>query len=249
MPRKRIPSRARCATYVGAAGWSIPARYKDDLPGSGSHLERYAQRLNAVEINSSFHRHHRAQTYARWAASVPAHFRFSVKVPRALTHEGELIARPDVLDQFIEEIHGLGSKLAVLLVQLPPKLEFNVTSAKRFFNAIHRRIDVCLACEPRHPSWGSDRAESLLIDLAISRVAADPPLWPGADVPGGCDEFAYFRWHGQPRKYYSDYGEECLATLERQMAQSHATQTWAIFDNTAHGFALNNALAVADAVT
>lgn len=258
MPSKRSASsrvkskhRSRATkptTYVGAAGWSIPSRYQDDLPGSGSHLERYAQRLNAVEINSSFHRHHRVQTYARWAASVPAHFRFSVKVPRALTHEGELTANPEVLDPFIEEIQGLDAKLALLLVQLPPKLEFDIASTRRFFNAIHRRIDVRLVCEPRHPSWGSQRADKLLADLEVPRVAADPPLWAGANEPGGCEKLAYFRWHGQPRKYYSDYGKECLATLERQMTQSPASQTWAIFDNTAHGFALSNALAVADAV-
>ena len=31
------------------------------LPPGGSHLERYARRLNAVEINSSFYRPHQSQ--------------------------------------------------------------------------------------------------------------------------------------------------------------------------------------------
>jgi uncharacterized protein YecE (DUF72 family) len=257
MPSKpslsKAPARAKppahCTTYVGVAGWSIPSRYQDELPGHGSHLERYAQRLRAVEINSSFHRHHRPQTYARWAASVPETFRFAVKTPRTLTHEGELSADPEVLDRFVEEVRGLGAKLAVLLVQLPPKLEFQRSSAARFFAQIHKRIDVRIACEPRHPSWGSQPATALLIDHAAVRVAADPPPWPGANEPGGDSAWSYFRWHGQPRKYYSDYGKECLATLERQLATARASEAWAIFDNTAHGFALGNALAVADAVT
>lgn len=235
-------------TYVGVAGWSIPSRYKDRFPGAGSHLERYAQRLGSVEINSSFYRHHRAQTYARWSASVPAHFRFSVKVPKALTHEGELVAEPAVLDRFVEEVSALGPKLAVLLVQLPPQLEFEQAVATRFFEEIRRRIDVRVVCEPRHPSWSSQRASSLFVDHGISRVAADPPLWPGADAPAGDSTLVYFRWHGQPRKYYSDYGKACLATLERHLADARASQAWAIFDNTAHGFALENALAVADAL-
>ncbi len=184
---------------------------------------------------------------------MPEHFRFSVKVPRALTHEGELTAEPAVLDQFIDEIAGLGPKLAVLLVQLPPKLECNVTSAQRFFKELHRRVDgrvhVRIACEPRHPSWGSETADRLLADLGVSRVAADPPLWPGANEPGGDATFVYFRWHGQPRKYYSDYGKECLAQLERQLKITRASEAWAIFDNTAHGFATSNAVAVTDAVT
>lgn len=164
-------SKARSATYVGAAGWSIPSRYKDNLPGTGSHLERYAQRLNAVEINSSFHRHHREQTYARWAASVPVKFRFAVKTPRALTHEQGLIAEPEVLDRFVEEISGLGSKLAVLLVQLPPKFKFDRKAATRFFRQIYKRIDVRIACEPRHRAGTRNKRRAC---SAIKRSLA----WP-----------------------------------------------------------------------
>ena len=253
-PRSRSRERhaaqnpAATAVFVGVAGWSIPSRYGSALPGEGSHLERYAQRLPVVEINSSFHRHHRATTYARWAGAVPSHFRFSVKVPRAFTHEGELIARADVLDQFADEMAGLGKKLGVILVQLPPKLEFDSVATRRFFRVIRKRIDVQYVCEPRHPTWGSDRADRLLADLSVARVAADPPPWPGANEPGGDRELIYFRWHGQPRKYYSDYGRECLATLEREIAGSGAREAWAIFDNTAHGHALGNALALKEAI-
>ena len=41
------------------------------------HLERYARRLSAAEINSSFYRPHQRKTYERWAASVPDDFRFA----------------------------------------------------------------------------------------------------------------------------------------------------------------------------
>jgi uncharacterized protein YecE (DUF72 family) len=246
--RKVSPRERAREVYVGVAGWSIPSRYKDELPGAGSHLQRYAERLNAVEINSSFHRHHRALTYARWAASVPAHFKFSVKLPRALTHEGELAATPEVLDRFMEEVQGLGNKLGVLLVQLPPKLEFNRRVAGQFFRSLQRRVDVPLVCEPRHASWSTEQADTLLCDYDIARVAADPPPWPGAEVLGGSPGLVYFRWHGQPRKYYSDYGADCLAKLKAQMLAAPSARLWAIFDNTAHGYALGNALAVADAV-
>lgn len=236
------------ATFVGVAGWSIPSRYQDELPGAGSHLQRYAQRLKAVEINSSFHRHHRTQTYARWAESVPTGFRFSVKTPRALTHDQGLVADPDVLDRFMDEVGGLEKKLAVLLVQLPPKLEFESKAATRFFKQIKKRSDARIACEPRHPTWSTKQATTLLVEHGITRVAADPPLWPGADEPGGDSSWVYFRWHGQPRKYYSDYGEQCLAKLEKRLQATRVKEAWAIFDNTAYGFALSNALAVADAL-
>ena len=234
---------------VGTAGWTIPTRYHELRADDRSHLERYAQRLNAVEINSSFHRHHRVQTYVRWAGSVPAHFRFAVKVPRTLTHEGKLAPLPKVLDQFAAEIHGLGTKLGVLLVQLPPKLAFEPPVAKRFFRELRKRIDAPVACEPRHPSWGSQRAASVLTECSVARVAADPSPWPGADEPGGYDRLAYFRWHGQPRKYYSDYDQERLESLWRQLIVSSQTaaQVWSIFDNTVLGHAFGNALTTSDA--
>jgi uncharacterized protein YecE (DUF72 family) len=173
-----------------------------------------------------------------------------VKVPRALTHDGELTPQPDVLDQFREEVLGLGHKLGVLLVQLPPRLAFDESVARAFFGVLRKRLDVQVACEPRHPTWGSSNANSVLAEYKVARVAADPPPWPGADEPGGYDRFAYFRWHGQPRKYYSDYDAEHLALLRRRMSviAERALDVWAIFDNTVLGYALGNALAIADAI-
>ena len=52
----------------------------------GTHLQRYSRWLRGVEINSSFYRPHRTATYERWAASVPEHFRFAVKIPKAISH-------------------------------------------------------------------------------------------------------------------------------------------------------------------
>jgi len=229
---------------VGTAGWSVASRYQALFAPSGSHLERYAQRLNAVEINSSFYRHHRASTYRRWAESVPADFRFAVKVPRTLTHGGALTPLPDVLEQFATEVEGLDTKLGVLLVQLPPKLAFDASSAQRFFAALRKRINAAIACEPRHPSWSSTHAARVLTECGVARVAADPSLWPGADQPDGCDRLAYFRWHGQPQIYYSNYNQQQLEALWHQVsiATNTAEQVWVIFDNTALGHALGNAL-------
>ena len=56
---------------IGTAGWSIPKQYAAAFAATGSHLERYAQRFNAVEINTSFYRPHRKTTYERWAARFP----------------------------------------------------------------------------------------------------------------------------------------------------------------------------------
>src|ERR1700754_3264244 len=123
----------RSLVRIGTAGWSVPSRYAAMVPTDGSHLERYARCLNAVEINSSFYRPHQRKTYERWAQSTPAGFNFSVKIPKAITHEQRLRDCGAWLDRFSSEVSGLGGKLGVLLVQLPPKLAFDRQLTDRFF--------------------------------------------------------------------------------------------------------------------
>lgn len=234
---------------VGTAGWSVASRYLSEIPAGGSHLERYAGVFSAVEINSSFYKHHRTATYARWASSVGEDFRFAVKTPKALTHEGALVAREsDVLTRFLEEIEGLGSKLGVLLVQLPPSLGFDRAHARTFFGLLRRNVHpaVSIACEPRHATWGTVAVNSLLEKLGVSRVAADPTRWEGDARPGGDRRLTYFRMHGSPRTYFSDYDAERLDALNTQLeAAAHRSDAvWCIFDNTAHGHAIGNALSV-----
>jgi uncharacterized protein YecE (DUF72 family) len=139
--------------HIGTAGWSISSAAASRFPLDGSHLQRYAQVLDCVEINSSFYRPHQPSTYARWAASVPEHFRFSVKLPRSITHERRLRDCAAELDRFAGEVMQLGNKLGCVLVQLPPSLRFEADVASAFFHALRQRVDGMLACEARHPSW------------------------------------------------------------------------------------------------
>ncbi|WP_337096751.1 DUF72 domain-containing protein [Mesorhizobium argentiipisi] len=233
---------------VGTAGWSIPAAHKPSFPGSGSQLERYAARLSIVEINSSFHKPHRRQTYERWARSVPNHFRFSAKIPRAVTHERRLEDCDDLLDAFLGQIGGLGTKLSVLLVQLPPSLQFEPQTAENFFTMLRVKSDRRLVCEPRHPSWFEPEAGALLSRFQVGRVAADPAPVPAAAMPGGWRDLAYFRFHGAPRVYYSDYEAGQLLDIGRRLAEASVSEVWCIFNNTARGHALGNALSVDAAV-
>src|ERR1051325_1645529 len=109
---------------VGCAGWSVPKADAAAFPVDGSHLERYAATFPAVEINTSFYRPHKPATYPKWAACVPEDFRFSVKVPRAITHDARMENVEQQLVQFAHEAGELGEKLGCLLVQLPPKFGF-----------------------------------------------------------------------------------------------------------------------------
>jgi uncharacterized protein YecE (DUF72 family) len=228
----------------------VPSRYGVDIPPGGSHLERYARRLNAVEINSSFYRPHQRKTYERWARSTPPDFRFSVKLPRAMTHEQRLAGCGALLDRFASEVTGLGDRLGVLLVQLPPRFAFEESVADRFFRELRERLDGSVACEPRHASWFEPEIGGWLAERRIARVAADPAPVKGAGEPGGWHGLAYYRWHGTPRIYYSDYDHAALERLRLRLCEQRRrnVSAWCIFDNTALGAALGNALAMAPAV-
>ncbi|MCZ8258035.1 MAG: DUF72 domain-containing protein [Polaromonas sp.] len=229
---------------VGCAGWSLPREAWPEFPETGSHLERYAVRLNAAEINSSFYRPHQPATYARWAASVPAGFRFSVKLPKTITHEKRLRDCKNLLDDFLPQVTRLGEKLGCLLVQLPPSLALDVGAAQAFFRALRQRHTGAVAVEPRHASWFTQAAEELLKDVKVARVLADPVMFDAGRAPGGDTGLVYVRLHGSPRMYYSAYAPAVLDALivRLQLAAASDVSLWCIFDNTASGAAVPDAL-------
>jgi uncharacterized protein YecE (DUF72 family) len=235
---------------IGTAGWSLPRAEQNHFPPSGSHLERYASRFPAVEINSSFHRSHKPVIWARWRDAVPATFRFSVKIPKAITHTARLDVTPDVIAAFTDEVSVLETKLGCLLAQLPPSLGFDVTIAERFFKNLEATSAVPIACEPRHESWFASGADTLLRELQVARVAADPARVPAAGDSGGSRHLVYFRLHGSPKVYYSSYSNEyidCLADRLRREA-AEAKTVWCVFDNTTLGAATRNALDLSTAL-
>jgi uncharacterized protein YecE (DUF72 family) len=232
---------------VGTAGWSLPRATQDRFPPGESHLLRYTRVFNAAEINSTFYRAHRASTLARWAASVPAGFRFSAKMPKAITHEHRLAGSASLVVDFLAQVAPLGEKLACLLVQLPPSLALEPAVARTFLEGLRERFGGEIVLEPRHESWFTAEADRMMKAARVARVAADPPRAKGGLQPGGWHGTAYFRLHGSPRVYFSSYEDaflDSLATRLRSLAAAGAG-CWCIFDNTAHGAAVANALALA----
>jgi len=195
-----------------------------------------------VEINSSFYRQVRPETYAKWAGEVPDAFRFSVKMHRLITHYTRL-KNTELLKDFFGSVSGLGDKLAVVLVQLPPTLVFEKEIAGSFFRAMRRIYKGCAVCEPRHASWSTDEARALLAKHGVGPVLTvipadgeDPLRNAARKIP------LYVRLHGTPRKYYSSYSSEDLQRLADFLAGHQARRRYVVFDNTAGPAGVRNAL-------
>lgn len=223
---------------IGTAGWSIPHPSAPSFPTEGTHLHRYSQTLNCVEINSTFYRPHRPSTFTKWANETPENFLFSVKAPKAITHTSALAPHPEPLQAFLDQTSHLGAKRGPLLFQLPPSQAFDPTRAETFLVLLRDLYQGPAVFEPRHPTWFTPEPDALLRRFHLARAAADPARIPAAAEPGGDPTLVYYRLHGSPRIYYSHYADAYLDRLSSTLTP----QTWVIFDNTASGAATENAL-------
>lgn len=235
---------------IGTAGWSVPKIAQARFAGAGTWIERYARVFSMVEINSTFHRRHEKGTFIRWAASVPPDFRFAVKMPRSITHEA-VLADARGVDELFDDLAGLGTKLGVILIQLPPSLALERRRARRFLRHVRARTEdagATFVMEPRHRSWLDADAWELLAEHGCSLVVADPAraeLDALASL-GGAEASPratlYVRLHGAPRVYWDPYGDAVRSIVAR-VASVPAESRWIVFDNTAAGAATLDALA------
>lgn len=221
---------------IATAAWSVPKTVADRFAPEGSGLSRYASVFNGVEINSTFYRRHKPSTFARWAESVPDGFRFSVKIPKEITHTRAMKDIGELFDIFLNDISPLGEKRGPLLCQLPPSLVFDADKMETAFHTMRNADRQPIVIEVRHKSWASDEATVLLKKYAMDRVLADPALvWVVEDFT---DPPRYVRLHGKPKIYYSSYTDEEIRSFSKLLAPD----SWCVFDNTASGAAIENAL-------
>jgi uncharacterized protein YecE (DUF72 family) len=227
---------------IGTASWNIPTPLKPRFSDQGTHLERYSRRLNCVEVNSTFYREHKRETFEKWKNSTPAGFCFSVKLSRIFTHELRLKGYGDRLRESLRRVMGLGEKFRVLLIQLPKSFEFDMMTTERFLQDVRSIYPEKIAWEPRHMSWSANSVLDLFQSYQVVKVQADPDPCP-AHQP--VKYFQYLRMHGTPEMYRSKYSPEVITDLVRQVSKTQV-ESWCIFDNTTFGYATENALEMSD---
>jgi len=175
---------------------------------------------------------------------VPTGFRFAVKMPKAISHTKRLRDCGGEVQAFLDQASCLGAKLGILLLQLPPGLAFDPGVVLPFLDDLRKRHHGAIACEPRHASWFNANVDAALRERKITRVAADPARVPRAAAPAGDRRAEYLRLHGSPRMYYDAYSDETLVRLARRLTRpgKRTRERWCIFDNTAEGHAIDDAL-------
>lgn len=231
--------------YIGTAGWALPPQIRNRFVGEGSNLEKYSRFLNATEINSSFYRDHKPETYRKWAEMVASDFRFSVKLNKFFTHEQRLSETGERLKQTLDGPMELKEKFGTLLIQLPASLKFSRHLADHFFNELRHFYGGEVVLEPRNETWVSSEAANLLTSYSINKVLADPePCRMPRNLRKQVEFISYFRLHGTPEMYKSSYSPEVIDRIAQQISKisSSGSTVWCIFDNSTFGHSTENAL-------
>ncbi|EJN28827.1 hypothetical protein PMI35_02862 [Pseudomonas sp. GM78] len=165
--------------YLGCPSWSENA-WRDYLypPAAkpADFLSLYSQVFNAVEGNTTFYASPAASTVQRWAEVMPAHFRFTAKFPREISHGGDLREQLTAADTFTRLLSPLGERVAPLWLQLskgftPQRLP----ELAGFIDALQRP----LAVEVRHDDFfakgeNERMLNRLLLDRGVERICLDP---------------------------------------------------------------------------
>lgn len=200
--------------WVGTSGYAyrewLGKFYPERLPPREM-LAFYADRLPAVEINSSFFGIPKRETVLAWVAQVPAGFRFAVKAPRKITHDKLLAGVSMELGHFLEVCRVLGDRLGPVLFQLPPYFPIDTSRLERFLDALPQ--DLAAAFEFRHPSWHTEAVYGAIGGRGHAICTAD------SEEKGAESIIATANW-GYLRLRRTDYrGEQLEEWLQKILMQ------------------------------
>lgn len=202
--------------------------------------------MTGVEVDATFYRQQKRETYERWASEVPPDFKFAVRGHRYISHRKKLVEPEEPLKRVREQAEGLGPKLGVMLWQLPPFMRVNVERLRSFGEALQSWTTTRHAMEFRHESWFTDEVAGVLSQYNLANTISDAgsfPIWQAVTT-----DFVYVRLHGNPYTYASRYEDPALdwwAIKIRQWLEERRT-VHVYFDNDAHGHAPHDALRLLD---
>ena len=230
--------------HIGTSGWSYDhwqgIVYPHGVPDR-ARLDYYLQRYDTVEVNATYYRWPRDTVFNGWRERLPEGFLMTVKAPRGLTHARRLREPETWLERIESGVRGLGDRLGVLLVQLPPRFPCDPERLGSFLPKVPEWIPV--AVEFRDASWNREEVFGLL-----ERHGAAYCVMSGAGLPcvlRATAPFVYVRLHGpDPNHLYGgSYSEEDLRWWADRIREWEAQgrEVWVYFNNDWEGNAVRNA--------
>jgi uncharacterized protein YecE (DUF72 family) len=227
---------------IGCSGWNYRdwrGRFYPDKMPAREWFGFYAETFDTVEINNSFYRLPKPETYRSWRDQAPDGFCYAVKASRFLTHNKKLKDPEQPLDLLIGNARNLDDHLGPILYQLPPGWKLNRERLEYFLKQLPR--DLTHVLEFREKSWLTEEVLALLDEHDIAFCTHD---MPDMDVPRWASgKVAYVRFHGPRQKYRGRYPDKALQSWADWMVAEARTgrPVWAFFNNDIGGAATQDA--------
>jgi uncharacterized protein YecE (DUF72 family) len=219
---------------------------------NASRLTYYASIFNSIEINSSFYKIPRAATVAKWADSVPEHFRFTFKLWKGITHSKGLNFNEADIADFLKSVNSVKEKKGCLLIQFPPSIgKEYLVQLDHLLNCLKATDAIRgwkLAVEFRNKSWYHQDVYDLLHLYKATTVIQDKPKSATPLLPHKSD-IIYYRFHGPGGNYRGSYSEEFLQEYSDLIHEwiDEGRMVYVYFNNTM-GDAFNNLKSLNDLI-
>ncbi len=231
---------------TGCMGWSyddwVGPFYPQGSPQK-DFLPLYSLVFDTVEIDSSFYRMPSYEMVAQWKSRTPDDFRFTLKLPRDFTHEGRLLTHPFAVEEFENIAMTLGSKLACVLIMLPPsgRYEHMFDQLEELLGLLGSQIRY--AVEFRHQSWFRQEVYRLLSDRNICFVWSSNQY--AESPPELTTDLVYLRFIGDRKitrfdrvqRDRTDIMKEWLHRLNSRIEEEKVRDAYVFSNNHFAGFA------------
>lgn len=150
--------------HIGCQSW----QYEDWITKAGGEtvfyprgtkapemLSIYSEVFDTIEVDSTAYGTPQQSSIDGWLSSTPDNFLFSLKVPRAVTHEFSLGPHSfAIFDEFVDAAAGFGDKLGAILIQLPAAFEATKENGQNVRDFLARLPGtIPFAIEFRNPGW------------------------------------------------------------------------------------------------
>lgn len=227
---------------IGCSGYHYPEWkrlfYPEGIP-QNKWFEYYCEHFNTLELNVTYYRFPRPEVLRKWYARSPAGFTFTVKAPRFITHFRKFRDAQRMLGDFGAVTKaGLSEKLGSVLFQFPANFQYTTERLMRILEMLD--ISVQNVLEFRHPSWWDPEVYAALREANVSFCGMSHPDLP--DTVVCTSPVLYYRFHGVPHLYNSEYTTQRLEQIVREIVKHRqAREVFAYFNNTAEAHAVNNA--------
>lgn len=221
---------------VGTMAWSYEdwrgVFYPEELK-TAELLPFYARHFPLVEVDSTFYATPKRETVRHWAEITPPDFRFTAKMPQAITHEAQLRNCERELETFLQAIGELRGKLGAVLIQLPPSFhrDQDEGALRKFLRWLPGGIP--FSVEFRGSGWHTPAIIHLLEEHAVGWAWTDastieePLNGPFQPLPLTSDVL-YLRLLGDLTTKYL-HGKPRAGTYRRlQWLRDEAIASWAL---------------------